>query len=125
MDVGYDDATHAVSPVGPGVAAAVLDLAVALVLAIVATAATITAVIVLAMQRGSARLPASPVEASLYLLFPVFEILVFTPVGLVAPATASGLIAVSWLSRRGILSVPSPGALILGTRRQRRGGSTS
>jgi hypothetical protein len=125
MDVGYEDATHAVTPIGLRVAAVVLDLAVALVLAIAATAATVTTLITLAMGRSGALLPASPVEATLYLLFPVFEILVFTPVGLVGPAVASAVIALCWLSRRKIVPVPSPGALILGTHRQGRGGSPS
>jgi hypothetical protein len=125
MDVGYEDATHAVAPIGLRVAAVVLDLAVALVLAIAVTAATLAAVISLAMGRSAAMLPTSPVEASLYLIFPVFEILVFTPVGLVAPTVASVVLALSWLSRRGILAGVSPGALILGPHRQGRGGSPS
>jgi hypothetical protein len=125
MDVGYEDATRPDSSSGLRIAAAVLDLGLAFALAIAATAATLAAVIALAMGESGAMLPTSPVEASLYLVFPVFEILVFTPVGLVAPAVASAVIALSWLSRRGILAGVSPGALILGPHRQGRGGSPS
>jgi hypothetical protein len=102
---------------GLPIAAAVLDLGLALTLAVAATIATLATVIAVAMVRSGALLPVSPVEASLYLLFPVFEILVFTPVGLVAPAVASAVIALCWLSRRGILRVPSPGAALLRARR--------
>jgi hypothetical protein len=107
------------------VAASTLDLCMALALAIAATVATLAVVITAAMGGSGAVLPASPAEASVYLLFPVFEILVFTPAGLVFPGVGSAVVALCWLSRRGILPGVSPGALILGTRRQGRGGSPS
>jgi hypothetical protein len=125
MDAVDERPTRVAASAGLRIAAAALDLAVALTLAIAATIATLAAVIAPAMEGAGAVLPSSPVEATLYLLFPVFEVLAFTPAGLVAPATASGFTALSWLSRRGILSVPSPGALLLGAHRLGRGGSPS
>jgi len=98
--------------------AAIADLAVAVVLSLTTTAAVLAAVIAFAMIGGGGRLPASPVEAALYLAFPAFEFLVFTPVWVVAPVTCTGAGLSFWMSRRGILPMRSPGMLITGAPRR-------
>lgn len=93
---------------------ALADAAIACVLAVAATALTLAVVIAVAMGPAVAGLPHSPSELLLYFAFPVFEFLVFTPVGWVAPLMAGGLGLLFWMARRGILPLRSPGMAMAG-----------
>jgi hypothetical protein len=98
---------------GRRAAAVVVDLLVALAIGLMATAVAIAAVLTIAMRSAGASLPASPIEAVLYLAFPIIEVLAFTPVGLVAPGVIGGLGMLLVLSRYGVLPVRSPGMILL------------
>jgi hypothetical protein len=109
------------SPSGPGPAegaerrvliATLADLLVSLALAGAATALTLATVIPSAMARAGAHIPGTSEEAISYLLFPVFEFLLFTPIALVMPATMTGFCLILWLCRRGTLPVRSPGMML-------------
>jgi hypothetical protein len=127
MSTGLVDDAHVPDdrpPVGVPSMASVIDAGIALATAITLAAASTTAVIATAMERGGASPPSTLEGIVLYVAFPVFEVLVFTPVGPVSAGLGIGVGVLCWLARLGALPVRSPGMRLTGSGRRAAKGRT-
>jgi hypothetical protein len=104
------------------IAASIADLVLAMSVTMAGTAAAGIAVTVL-LVRDSGQSPIG-VLANLgpgAMAFWAFELLFFTPIGLIAANTTLMLCVVCWLCRSGALGVRSPGMALVGIQRPSKG----